>query len=603
MEQQDINDTSQAAPMAAQMAQYQQFLQFKNYLMQMQGQPGVPVVDDSPESQMACFQYFLQYQQFLALQQQAVTAAVSSMPKSNAIDMAPALAAAAASLSPEPANPAPALSSPTPLVPIQLGALNATQAQTQEKKKAQAKRAAPAPESSPDKGEEATKELEEVAPWLRDDALGVRKHVGAGTDALKNKLRAMAARSNSNLSSNSSTGALESSNMLSAGDEVLKCQEPCERLMVHNPRAFGYEHDKRIDPVTGRRRDGAKDVDPFEEDYGLYKFANLFLRYLKFERAYSFLTLKAYKEVLGRAIKFLGSGTEAGGFALEDWSQVGKMEIRALARRFNFAEDKSRHASASVAHSLCIMSSFFKYLVRSKRLLESPMEFVTIPKVQNALPRVLSLSEIDTLSEQMDGTSPKEIRDFAIEQLLFASGLRVSELVCLDLGDIDFDLREVRVIGKGDKQRIVPVGRVALNALQRYLSVRSTFKPVDNAFFVNRSGSRLSVRSVSKYIKQAANQCGLEGKVTPHKLRHSFATQLLVNGVDLRMLQEMLGHSNVVTTQIYTHVDVAHLRQVYSKAHPRAVSELSDEEQEQLDEELEQSLDLLDKINKHDDLI
>ena len=372
------------------------------------------------------------------------------------------------------------------------------------------------------------------------------------------------------------------------------------RIVGNNKAYKASQVDKRIDPITGRRRDGAKSVELFEENEGLYTLVNTYLRYLKIERAYSFLTIKAYKEVLGRAIKFLGYGIEDEGYALTSWQEVGKREIRALARSFNFTLDKKRHSSSSVAHSLRIMSSFFNYLIKSKIIISNPMEFITVPKAANTLPRVLSLNEIELLSEQMDGDSPKDIRDYAIEQLLFASGLRVSELVSLNLGDIDFDMKEVRVIGKGDKQRIVPVGRSALEALQRYLSCRATFKPVDNAFFVNRFGTRLTVRSVSKYIKQAANKCGLEGKVTPHKLRHSFATQLLINGADLRMVQEMLGHANLGTTQIYTHVDVAHLRDVYNKAHPRATAKANSDE---VNQELDKSLDILDNLTKQDDEI
>lgn len=520
-----VDETNQSNDQqtALQMAQYQQFLQFQAYLKQMQGQPGIPAIADTPQGQFEQYQAFLQYQQFVQFQNQTGIVnevADNSSHSTNEQDLNQStLSSLAESNSP---------SEPNNLI-------------------------------SKSKDSETIIALDPIAE------------------------------------NTPSINQVDSDH-----DKVVLLEK---NKTKHSPATQRYSVDKRIDPITGKRRDGAKNVDLFEQNDGLYLLANVYLRYLKVERVYSFLTVKSYKEVLGRAIKFLGDGSSCGGYELTSWSQVGKMEIRALARSFNFTLNNERHASSAVAHSLSVMSAFFTYLMKNQAISSNPMEFVTVPKAHNALPRVLSLNEIDLLSEQMDGDSPKEIRDYAIEQLLFASGLRVSELVSLNLGDIDFDMKEVRVIGKGDKQRIVPVGSTALEALQRYLQCRNTFKPVDNAFFVNRFGTRLTVRSVSKYIKQAANQCGLEGKVTPHKLRHSFATQLLINGADLRMVQEMLGHASLGTTQIYTHVDVARLKDVYNKAHPRATAPNSENETEQLNQELDQSIDILDKLTKQDDLI
>lgn len=669
---------------AYQYAQYQQFLQFQSYLKQMQGQSGIPVVSDTPQSQFEQYQAFLQYQQFVQMQQQAQIA--QQLQATNAQQPWQAAQVPQAAMPPfmpgQNASPSPNAMQGQNALQVQnamqgQGALagqdegNTLASDGANKASVVATTVEIPSDAKVDKATAPDAPAIPAAPARAAVKASVKDDVNAGAVAgatvvapapmLKGEVEAeveaeakddgsSAAIENESdsagddlnwiaeLNLDSNSDELDESDILTfekelaqelmtepasaadaaaseedghdGGQELAEHEpglEPARdgqgqglRIVGNNKAYKASQVDKRIDPITGRRRDGAKSVELFEENEGLYTLVNTYLRYLKIERAYSFLTIKAYKEVLGRAIKFLGYGIEDEGYALTSWQEVGKREIRALARSFNFTLDKKRHSSSSVAHSLRIMSSFFNYLIKSKIIISNPMEFITVPKAANTLPRVLSLNEIELLSEQMDGDSPKDIRDYAIEQLLFASGLRVSELVSLNLGDIDFDMKEVRVIGKGDKQRIVPVGRSALEALQRYLSCRATFKPVDNAFFVNRFGTRLTVRSVSKYIKQAANKCGLEGKVTPHKLRHSFATQLLINGADLRMVQEMLGHANLGTTQIYTHVDVAHLRDVYNKAHPRATAKANSDE---VNQELDKSLDILDNLTKQDDEI
>ena len=683
---------------AYQYAQYQQFLQFQSYLKQMQGQSGIPVVSDTPQSQFEQYQAFLQYQQFVQMQQQAQIAqqlqathaqqpwqaaqvpqaamppfmpgqnaspssdamqgqnamhGQNTMQVQNAMQGQGALAGqdegntlandgtnrasvvattvespstakvdkATVTAAPAPAPAATAIAAAA-AAPVRAAVKASVKDDVNADVVAGATVVAPAPmlkaeAEAKDDGSSAAIESENESDSAGDDLNWIAElNLDSNSDELDEadiltfEKELAQELMTEPTSAAASACASEEEEGHDGGQELAEHEpglEPARdgqgqglRIVGNNKAYKASQVDKRIDPITGRRRDGAKSVELFEENEGLYTLVNTYLRYLKIERAYSFLTIKAYKEVLGRAIKFLGYGIEDEGYALTSWQEVGKREIRALARSFNFTLDKKRHSSSSVAHSLRIMSSFFNYLIKSKIIISNPMEFITVPKAANTLPRVLSLNEIELLSEQMDGDSPKDIRDYAIEQLLFASGLRVSELVSLNLGDIDFDMKEVRVIGKGDKQRIVPVGRSALEALQRYLSCRATFKPVDNAFFVNRFGTRLTVRSVSKYIKQAANKCGLEGKVTPHKLRHSFATQLLINGADLRMVQEMLGHANLGTTQIYTHVDVAHLRDVYNKAHPRATAKANSDE---VNQELDKSLDILDNLTKQDDEI
>ena len=329
----------------------------------------------------------------------------------------------------------------------------------------------------------------------------------------------------------------------------------------------------------------------FEQDSGLYHYANLFLRHIRDERGYSPLTFQSYKETLERVIKFLSArpcAASATGL-LSSWSMLDKLDMRALSRHLNFKSNDERYSSASIAHAMHVVSSFFTFLQRQHLIATNPMQFITAPKAKNALPRVLSAQEVDQLTST-ELKTPQDIRNRAITELLFSSGLRVGELISLNLGDISFDMREVRVVGKGDKERVVPVGRVALAAIEQYLAVRSYFKPRDNALFVNRLGTRLNVRTVQTFIKEAAKNTGLTGTVTPHKLRHSFATELLNHGADLRLVQEMLGHSNLGTTQIYTHVDLARLQDVYNHAHPRAAVTAQDEASAQNDLEHSKAL-------------
>ena len=333
----------------------------------------------------------------------------------------------------------------------------------------------------------------------------------------------------------------------------------------------------------------------FEQDSGLYHYANLFLRHIRDERGYSPLTFQSYKETLERVIKFLSArpcAASATGL-LSSWSMLDKLDMRALSRHLNFKSNDERYSSASIAHAVHVVSSFFTFLQRQHLIATNPMQFITAPKAKNALPRVLSAQEVDQLTST-ELKTPQDIRNRAITELLFSSGLRVGELISLNLGDISFDMREVRVVGKGDKERVVPVGRVALEAIERYLAVRSYFKPRDNALFVNRLGTRLNVRTVQTFIKEAAKNTGLTGTVTPHKLRHSFATELLNHGADLRLVQEMLGHSNLGTTQIYTHVDLARLQDVYNHAHPRAA--VTDQDEASAQNDLEHSKALFEVL-------
>ena len=385
-------------------------------------------------------------------------------------------------------------------------------------------------------------------------------------------------------------------------------------------------------------------LEEFPRNDGLYCEVNSFIRYMRDERHYSPLTIRSYKELLGRVITFLERpvANNARACAGLRWQMVDKQVIRAIGRFLNFKEapikkagaagtaasavgtaalasagagagyagltgqtgptessgasGTERYASASVAHNINVLSSFFTFLQKRCGLEYNPMVNLHSPKVRNALPRVLSLREVEQLSTGCASVDNSfvAVRDRAIVALLFSSGLRVSELVSLNLYDVDFEMREVRVIGKGNKERVVPVGSVALEALRQYLQMRPMVKPVDNALFVGNRGKRLTTRLVQSHIKAAAEKEELGGRVTPHKLRHAFATQLLSNGVDMRLVQEMLGHANLATTQVYTHIDIKHLQEVYDRAHPRASPEQTAEQKAATDLQLQDSAQLLD---------
>lgn len=299
----------------------------------------------------------------------------------------------------------------------------------------------------------------------------------------------------------------------------------------------------------------------------LHQKVTAYLSYLTYERRSSKKTVDSYRRVLEKALNTLSSEYPE----ISSWKEVGLPQIRAIDRALNFGlVDESRPLkSGSVAHDLYALSSFFRFLICSGELKDNPVKLVKAPKVKRPLPKILTDSELDRLLSS-EAVTPFEIRDAAITELLFSAGLRVSELTSLNLGDCHFDSMEVRVMGKGSKVRVVPFGKYACEKLKRYLIIREHFKPQCEALFLNKNGGRLSVRSVEAHLKAQAVDAGIGTALYPHKLRHSFATELLEHGADLRAVQELLGHSSLAATQIYTHVNFTHLKQVYSQAHPRA---------------------------------
>jgi integrase/recombinase XerC len=228
---------------------------------------------------------------------------------------------------------------------------------------------------------------------------------------------------------------------------------------------------------------------------------------------------------------------------------------------------------ASIARKLSAIRSFYRYLVQEGILESSPVEKTSSPKLDKRLPEFLALDEVERLLNAPDLSTPKGQRDRALLELLYASGLRVSELVRLDLGEINLDTGEIRVWGKGSKERMVLMGKPASEAVRNYLEQgrpKLLGEKKTNALFLNRYGQRLPERRVQKMLEDYAKKAGIEKRVHPHILRHTFATHLLDGGADLRVVQELLGHAQLSSTQIYTHVTKGQARKVYLSAHPMA---------------------------------
>lgn len=249
--------------------------------------------------------------------------------------------------------------------------------------------------------------------------------------------------------------------------------------------------------------------------------------------------------------------------------QMTYLDIRAF---LAVLKNKS-YSKSSISRKLACIRSFFKFLVRENVLKNNPAVEVSTPKREKRLPHFLDPNEVVQLLEAPSKDTWEGRRDRAILETLYSSGLRVSELVGLNHDDLDLFSGLVRVRGKGKKERIVPVGKAALNALQFYLemkSPRSAEGGVKKPIYLNRSGGRLTDRSIRRMILKYARQVGLKKEVSPHTLRHSFATHMLDRGADLRSVQELLGHENLSTTQIYTHVTTKRLKEAYDAAHPHA---------------------------------
>jgi integrase/recombinase XerC len=295
-----------------------------------------------------------------------------------------------------------------------------------------------------------------------------------------------------------------------------------------------------------------------------------FLDYLTYERNVSINTISAYRDDLDSFFRFMLEDYYTIQRELLDLRSIDHLSIRAYLAHLN----RRKMSRASIARHLSALRSFFKFMMREGVVPANPARTVATPKREKTLPAVLQPADVAILLEQPDLQRPMGVRDLAWLELLYASGLRISELVGIDLDDIDLRVRLVKVRGKGGKERIVPFGTKAEKAIREYLPVRARLaresQDEDQPLFLNHRGGRLSVRSVRRFFEVYVRRASLSAGVSPHTLRHSFATHLLNAGADLRGIQELLGHASLSTTQKYTHLNDWQLIEVYKKAHPRA---------------------------------
>ena len=285
-----------------------------------------------------------------------------------------------------------------------------------------------------------------------------------------------------------------------------------------------------------------------------------FLAYLSNEKRYSKHTCQAYSRDLAVFLAFVENSE------LKNWQKVSAQDIRSFVASLN----REGQSPKSIQRKLSTVRSFYRYLMREGMVKNNPAEGIKTPKVGKKLPNVLDVDQVlSLLKPQQDDIL--SIRDLAILELFYGCGLRLSELANLDIKDVDYHDDVVRVTGKGSKTRLVPLGKHAKQALNAWLKKRSLWgNPDQLALFLSQRGSRLANRSIQARLKYWGDKCGLGSALHPHRLRHSFASHLLESSGDIRAVQELLGHANLSTTQIYTHLDFQHLAQVYDKAHPRA---------------------------------
>lgn len=288
-----------------------------------------------------------------------------------------------------------------------------------------------------------------------------------------------------------------------------------------------------------------------------------FIDYLTVERGLAANTLDSYGRDLKQYCLYLEEGLK---ISARDAS-------RTTVVAYLLHLQKQGRTTATIARRLAALKSFYQFLVQERLLADDPTADLESPKQQKKLPRVLTVKEVEVLLNQPRTLLPSGRRDKAMLEILYATGIRVSELVSLDVEDVNLNLGYVRCLGKGNKERIVPIGSAAIRAVSSYLerAREELLRDADErALFVNHQGKRLTRQGFWKIIKRYAREAGINKPITPHTLRHSFATHLLENGADLRSVQELLGHADISTTQIYTHVTRGHLKDVYARAHPRA---------------------------------
>ncbi|MBN2419469.1 MAG: tyrosine recombinase XerC [Deltaproteobacteria bacterium] len=305
------------------------------------------------------------------------------------------------------------------------------------------------------------------------------------------------------------------------------------------------------------------------EKMTINEYIERFIDYLKSQRGYSLNTVRGYETDLRHFFDYLKKNDSTEHVELKQIDfHVVRAYLGGLFKRYN---------KTTISRKLSAIRSFFFFLEKNNINEGNPAAEISSPKQGSYIPEYLNVDDMFMLLDAPEPVTLRDVRNQAILELLYSCGIRVSELTGLNIEDIDFKERLVRVIGKGNKERIVPAGKKALAAIEKYLEMSESFRKKTgyltgskkNPLFLNKSGGRLSSRSVSNIIKKYVREYGLVNNITPHSLRHTFATHLLDSGADLRSVQELLGHASLSTTQKYTHVSLDKLMEVYDRAHPR----------------------------------
>ncbi|MGB7293077.1 MAG: site-specific tyrosine recombinase/integron integrase [Thermodesulfobacteriota bacterium] len=287
--------------------------------------------------------------------------------------------------------------------------------------------------------------------------------------------------------------------------------------------------------------------------------------YLVAERNYSEHTVRAYMTDLTQFMNFLKKDRLPADTKDIDITKIEEIDIREfIGGLYN------KNSKASISRKLTSIRTFIEFLIREGKLARNPAKLVPIPKGERRTPAFLTVDEVFVLVEKPDDNEVLGIRDRAILELLYSSGLRVSELNSIKTGDTDLTSSFVKVLGKGGVERMVPIGSKAIDSIKYFLEKRNELTPKVDYLFINSRGGRLSVRSIARIVKKYANLSGIPKNISPHVLRHTFATHLLGSGADLRAIQEMLGHKSLSTTQRYTHASIEKIMEIYDKTHPRA---------------------------------
>lgn len=293
------------------------------------------------------------------------------------------------------------------------------------------------------------------------------------------------------------------------------------------------------------------------------KLLEEFMQYLSVEKGLARNTLESYRRDIRSCLNFLQQ---------EKKNSIQEIDRALVVKYLSLLKEKGK-ATATISRNIASLRSFFSFLVQENVITDNPSLQIETPRIEKKLPRVLTSKEVDRLLSQPRNDNVIGLRDKAMLELLYASGIRVSELVSLNISDFNPEVGFLRCTGKGMHERIVPIGSMAIQNVQEYLQrcrPRLIKKDVERSLFVNQHGKRLTRQGFWKILKKYASKSKINGVITPHTLRHSFATHLLENGADLRSVQEMLGHSDISTTQIYTQITRRKIREVYDKTHPRA---------------------------------